>query len=150
MKLIPHLKWILPVIFLTAIGAGLIIYSQQEEEKFLSGYQTHAQAIAALEAGDAETAYILYLQSANEFVDPKLKATALYEAANIGLASGIADYGTLAGLYKQSLRYNPGFYKAAFNLEYLYWLKTNAPEELPQPDPGADPSREEDIPNGDV
>ncbi len=149
-KITSLLKWFLPIVFLTAIGLKLITYSADQERKSLLGFETYQTAAAALEAKDAKTAYLMFLQSAYELADPKLKAVALYEAANTGWTGGIADYDTLVSLYQQSLRYNPGFYEAAFNLEYLYLLKARAPEKLPQPQPGEKPSREEETPNGDV
>ncbi len=152
-KIISFLKWLLPIVFLTAIGLKLVTYGTDRERKFLQGYQTYAAATAALKAGNMKTAYLLFLQSAYELEDQKLKAEALYEAANVGWVGGLADYHTLVALYQQSLRYHPGFYEAAFNLEYLYRLKTEHPEKLPQPQlPGAqpEPSREEEVPNGDV
>ena len=149
-RIISILKWFLPAVFLAAIGGKLVAYSHEQEKQFLQGYQTYEAATAALVVGDSKTAYVLFLQSSYELADPKLKAKALYEAANTGWVGGLADYHTLVALYKQSLRYDPGFYEAAFNLEYLYWLKTNSPEEIPQPEPGPEPGREEKIPNGDV
>lgn len=149
-RIISFLKWFLPVVFLTTIGGKLVAYSTDQERQFLRGFETYEAATTALRAKDAKTAYILFLQSAYELEDPKLKAISIYEAANIGWVGGIADYQTIVGLYKQSLRYDPGFYEAAINLEYLYWLKENSPEEIPQPDPGPEPGREEEAPNGDV
>lgn len=150
MKLIPILKWFLPIVFLLAIGTKLITYGNEQEAKHRRGYEIYAAATTALLAGDTQTAYILYIQSSYELADPTHKAVALYEAANVGWVGEIADYNTLVGLYKQSLRYDPGFYEAAFNLEYLYWLKVNAPQDLPELEPGPGPSREERTPNGDV
>lgn len=150
MKFIPFLKWFLPMLLLAAIGTKLIVESEEQEKKHQLGFETYATATQAVKSGDAKTAYVLYLQSIYELEDPADKAVAAYEAANVGWAGGIADYHTLVGLYQQSLRYNPEFYEAAINLEYLYWLKEHSPEELPQPDPGKDPSREEEVPNGDV
>lgn len=143
------LKWVLPVVVLIILGATLIIFSDREEEKLRRGHQTHAAAVAALESGDFKTAYALFLQSAYEFEDPDLKALATFEAANIGWVGQIADYRTLVGLYQQAIRYKPGYYEASFNLEYLYWLKANAPEQLPEPEVGPQPGGEE-LPNGDV
>ncbi len=151
-KIVSFLRWFFPIVFLAALGLELITYSTDKERKFLQGYETYAAATAALTAGDPKTAYVLYIQSAYELEDQRLKAVALYEAANTGWTGGIADYNTLVGLYQQSLRYDPGFYEAAFDLEYLYWLKANAPQQLPQPapGPGPEPSRKEETPNGDV
>lgn len=150
MKLTTLLKWFLPMLLLASIGTKLIVYSEEQEKKHQLGFETYAAASEAFKSGDAKTAYELYLQSIHELENPADKAVAAYEAANVGWAGGIADYHTLVGLYQQSLRYNPEFYEAAINLEYLYWLKTHSPEELPQPNPGKDPSREEEVPNGDV
>ena len=149
-KTLSFLKWFLPIVLLAAVGLRLVVYSDDQERMTLRGYETYAAATKALLAGDLESAYVSYIQSAYEFTDPALKAVALYEAANTGWMGGIADYNTLVGLYKQSLRYSPGFYEASYNLEYLYRLKEKAPEMLPQPDPGQKPSREEEVPNGDV
>ncbi len=149
-KTIAFLKWFLPIVLLTTIGLKLIVYSDDQERMALRGYETYAAATKALMADDPKSAYVLYIQSAYEFTDPALKAVALYEAANTGWIGGIADYNTVVGLYKQSLRYDPGFYEASYNLEYLYRLKEKAPEMLPQPEPGPEPSREEESPNGDV
>lgn len=143
------LKWVLPVIILISLGATLVVYSNREEEKLLRGYETHAAAVAALESSNFKSAYELFLQSSYEFEDERLKAIALYEAANVGWIGQIADYRTLVGLYQQAIRYKPGYYEAAFNLEYLYWLKANAPQALPQPDAGPEPGGEEMPPNGD-
>lgn len=150
MKIASFLKWFLPMVFLVAIGTKLIAVSNEQETKLSHGYETYAAATAALLAGDSQTAYVLFIKSSYELADPAHKAVALYEAANVGWVGEIADYNTLVSLYKQSLRYDPGFYEAAFNLEYLYWLRVNAPEDLPEPEPGPEPSREERTPNGDV
>lgn len=149
-KTLSHLKWLLPLLLLVGSGLKLITVANREESKLLRGYQTYEAALEALEKGDAETAYIGFIQAADELDDPNLKGLALYQAANVGWLSGLADYTTLVRLYQQSLRYYPGFYEAAFNLEYLYWLKENAPDQIPQPEPGREPGREEYIPNGDV
>ncbi len=150
MKYLSFLKWLLLAALLITAGLMLIDYAGKQEDKFKQAYATHAAAAAAHAAGDPKTAYGLYLQSSFEFADPRLKGIALYEAANVGWVWGFADYNTLVGLYKQSLRYYPGFAEAAFDLEYLYWLKANAPEMLPQPQPGLQPGREGELLNGDV
>lgn len=150
MKILAFLKWFLPVVILIAIGMKLINYSSEQEANLLRGYETYAAAAEALSTGDAQKAYLLYIQASYELEDPADKAVALYEAANVGWTGRVADYNTLVGLYQQSLRYYPGFYEAAFDLEYLYWLKAKAPNQLPRPEPGPKPSREEYIPNGDV
>lgn len=144
------LKWVLPVVVLILLGTALIVLGDREEEKLRRGHQTHAAAVAAFESGDLKSAYELFLLSSYEFEDPRLKAVATYEAANIGWVGGIADYRTLVGLYQQAIRYQPGYFEASFNLEVLYWLKVNAPEELPRPEVGPEPGREEVPPNGDV
>jgi hypothetical protein len=144
------LKWALPVVILIVLGTALIVFSNRQEEKLRSGYQTYAAAMAALESGNFKTAYELFLQSSYEFEDREMKALATYEAANIGWLGQVADYRTLVGLYKQAIRYKPGYHEAAFNLEYLYWLKANTPEQLPQPEVGPEPGREEVPESGDV
>ena len=143
------LKWALPVVILIVIGTALVIYANREEEKLLRGYQTHAAAVAALESGNFKSAYELFLQSSYEFEDPQRKAMATYEAANTGWLGQVADYNTLVGLYQQAIRYRRGYFEASFNLEYLYWLKAHAPEQLPQPEVGPEPGGEE-LPSGDV
>lgn len=150
MKLISFLKWFLAVVLLIAAGLWLISHSFDEESRLMQGYDLYAAASLAVEVGDFPTAYTLYLQSAHLLKDPDLKAVAIYEAATVGWAGQIADYQTLVGLYQQSLRFRPGFYEAAFDLEYLYRIRANAPEQLPEPDPGPMPSSEGRVPSGDI
>lgn len=150
MRIISFLKWFLPVVVLIAAGLKLADYASQEEAKFLRGYELYDSATQALQGGDVKAAYSLHVQSSYELQDPEAKAVALYQAAAVGWIGGIADFNTLTGLYKQSLRYKPGFYEAAFDLEYLYWLKANSLE-LPEPqEPGSEPSREGEPSSGDV
>ncbi len=153
MKIISLFKWLVPMILLVGIGTKLINYSSDQEASVMRGYELYDAARLALQAGDFKGAYALFLQSAYESHDPQLQGTALYEAANVGWFGEIADYRTLVSLYQQSLRYNPELYEAAFDLEYLYWLKANAPEKLPQPkpgepQPGQNPSQPGQIPGG--
>lgn len=163
MRLIINLvKWLLPMA-LTVIGLRLIEYGSIQEQKIPRDYQLYDSATTALRDGDFATAYSLFLQSASESRDPHLKAIAIYQAANIGWCdkrfdrrceSPIANYQEIVELYKQSLRFQPGFYEAGFNLEYLYWLKTNAPEQLPappsQPGPAGEEPGEGGRSNGDI
>lgn len=149
MRILSLLKWFLLAAVLIVIGAKLIDYGSEQESKFMRGYELYDSAVKALEEGNIETAYTLFIQSSYEFQDPNEKAVALYGAATVGWVGGIADYDTLVGLYQQALRYKPGFDEAAFDLEYLYWLKANA-KELPAPEPGTEPSREEEPSSGDV
>lgn len=134
------------------VGLSLILYGAKQEKRLNRGYELHAEAEQALRDKDYEKAYDLYLKSSYAFEDPHLKAVALYEAANVGWAfeDDIIDYEKAVSLYKQALRYDPNLYEAAFNLEYLYYIKKNFPEELPRPMPGLQPSRDEESKNGDV
>ncbi len=52
------------------------------------------------------------------------------------------------GFYKESLRNTPGFYEAAFNLEYLYMLKEFAPEMVPMPGDNPGPGEDDTHVNG--
>ncbi len=144
------LKKFLPVLLLIIIGSGLIIYSGSQTEKEMSPYLIHQNAEKAMKVGDTNTAYILYVESSLAFQDPRLKAIAICEAAAVGWSGQIADYNTLVNLYSQALRYDPENYEASFNLEYLYYLKENAPGDLPKPPPSEKPSREEEATSGDV
>lgn len=139
-------------VLLILIGVIVILYSHNQEEKARLGHQLYDQATVALESGDYELSYSLYLQSAYETKDKKLAAQAFYMAASVGWAFGIADYNTLVYLYQQSLRSNPDLYASGFNLEYLYWLEAESPNEIPQPgtEPGQLPSEEEEPSNGDT
>lgn len=138
-KLLALLKWFLPIVLLVAIGMKLIAESGYQEATEREGYELYNAATSALSTGDFKAAYVLYLQSAYAIADPQAKANAFYTAANVGWVGQIADYQTLVVLYQQAIRNHPGFYEAAFNLEYLYWLKVNDPEKVPKPKPGAKP-----------
>lgn len=144
------LKWVVPIIILAILGLYLISRSNQQEKEYLLGYETYNNAIKALGDGNYEEAYTLYIKSATEFTDPKLKAIALYEAATLGFNAQIGDYYSWVDLYQRALKYYPGFDEAAFDLEYLYWLKTNSPEKVPPPQPGPEPSIEEEPTYGDI
>ncbi|SRR5258706_6076370 len=150
MKITTFLKWFLFSALLVAFGVGLVIYSIAKDNELSLAYDHYHAAQSALKMKNFKSAYSLYLQSAEEFDDPHLKATALYEASLVGWAGGLADYNSLVGLYQQALRYDPNLYEASFNLEYLYWLKANLPEMLPQPAPGNIPTRKEEESDGDV
>lgn len=150
MKIIKFFKWVGLVVILFVAGLKIIAYSTQVERDFRVGYEHYAAAAAAVAAGDYQTGYSLYLQSSFEFDDPQLKAVALYETATVGWTRQIANYDILVDLYQQSLRFSPGFYEPSFDLEYLYTLSGNAPQELPQPEPGPQPSSEGRPTNGDI
>lgn len=136
MKFLSFLKWLLPLAALVAIGLKLISFSVEAESKQREGYELYTQGVAAIQAGDAQLSYSLFLSSAYHTEDPHLAAIALYEAAAVGWLGELADFRTLVNLYQQALLYEPGFYEAAFDLEYLYWLRANSPGQVPQPDPG--------------
>lgn len=150
MKINPFLKWVVGLGLLVLSGLWLINHSVDEEKKLLLGYESYHAAEVAVQNGDYEAAYSLYLQSSNEFRDPQLKGVALYEAATVGWIGQIADYENLVALYQQSLRLYPAFYEASFDLEYLYQIKANSPGQLPQPDPGPEPSTEGRSTSGDI
>jgi len=146
----------LPFLISIGIGLGLIRLADLIEERqragTRAGFETHSQALAALEEGDVETAYGLFAQAASEFQTPRMRAIALYEAANTGWLGQISDYQTLVDLYKYALRYDPDLFEAGFNLEYLYWLKATAPSAVPMPDQedGRMPGEEQIVPSGDI
>jgi len=146
----------LPFLISIGIGLGLIRVADFVERRqlagALAGFETHSQALAALEEGDVKTAFELFALAATEFEDPRMRGFAIYEAANTGWFGQIADYQTLVDLYKYALRYDPDLYEAGFNLEYLYWLRFNSPSDIPQPegDSGKTPGEEQDVPSGDI
>lgn len=147
-RIIAFFKWFLPVVILLAVGTRLINYATEQEARFRRGYELYGSAEEALMVGEFELAYSLFVQSSYEFQDRQPKAIALYVAATVGWTGVIADYNTLVELYKQALRYHPGFDEAAFNLEFLYWLKAND-RELPPP-PTGPPNKDDEVTNGDV
>lgn len=142
-------RWLIPTVLLL-LGVGLVFFSQYSDRKRANAFDLYREAMATLESSNFEGAYTMFLQSSSEFEDPHLKAIAIYEAANIGWAQNLADYKTLVELYKQALRYEPGFREASFNLELLYWLKANKPEELPQPSEAGEMPAEGGDSNGDI
>lgn len=146
----------LPFLVSIGIGLGLIQLAEtietRQQEGSLAGFPTHAQAVAALNAGDLQSAYNLFALAATEFQDPRMRAIALYEAANVGWLGQIADYQTLVDLYKYALRHDPDLYEAGYNLEYLYWLRSEAPGAVPgeRQSDGELPGEEEYVPTGDI
>jgi len=137
MKIFPllrrNLRFLIPVLCgLALISVGLHL-EKEEELTYANGFLLHQNAFAALEREDYQEAYELFVQSFFYSSDPELRAYSLYNAANLGWLIRSADYKTLVGFYKESLRNIPGFYEAAFNLEYLYMVKENAPEMVPMP-----------------
>lgn len=136
MKLVKGLLKFVFIGVVLAVGVLLIAVSRDQEQTTMKGSELFDAATTALQAGDVQSAYMLYVQSAYALLDPKAKALAFYDAANVGWMGKLADFETLVELYKQSLRYHPGFYEAGFNLEYLYWLKLKQPGNLPQPKAG--------------
>lgn len=149
-KILSVFKLLLPIVFLSIAGSGLIYFANKQESKLMLGYDLFQAAQNAAEIGEYQEAYALYLQSSYELDNVKDKSIALYEAASVGWQQGIADYRTLVSLYQQMLRYQPGFYEAGFNLEYLYLLKSFSSDELPGADPGSEPSREGTPTRGDI
>lgn len=150
MKTLKKFRWVVPVLILICLGYYLADYSQEKVGEDSYAYELHSAAETALKNEEYEKAYELYLYSSFEFSDPHLRGKATTEAANLGWAAGIADYETLVSLYKEALRYDPGQEEASFNLELLYWLKDNAPGNLPEPEaPGTEPG-EETVPSGDI
>ena len=146
MRIISFLKWFLSVVILITLGVKLIDHASEEEIKYMRGYELFDSAEKALQDVNIEGAYSLFVQSSYELQDGEAKAIALYWAATIGWAGGLADYNSLVELYKQALRYHPGFDEAAHNLEFLYWLRANK-QELPEPP--KEPSRDW-VTDGDV
>lgn len=142
-------KWVSPVVILI-LGAALVLISLRNEQKHEMAFDLYRAAQGAFEEGNYKGAYSMYMQSSSEFEDPHFKALALYEAATVGWANNLADYKTIVELYKQSLRFEPGFEEASFNLELLYWLKDNKPEELPDPGKNGDQPADAEVSNGDI
>ena len=149
-KVITIIKWVTPFVLLLTLGIALVRLSNIKEKEYLASFELHQLAAQAVDEGDFKAAYSLYIQSAYGFDDPILKSRSLFEAATIGWAGGVADYGTLVALYKEVLRNSPEFEDAGLNLEYLYWIKENDPQRVPNPPPGREPSREEEMKSGDV
>lgn len=144
------IKKFLPIILLIIVGNGLIVYSAMKIKAETLPYELHQKAEKAWNLGDPSTAYILYVESSIAFSDPHLKAIALCDAATVGWTTRIADFNALVNLYQQALRYDPGNYEASFNLEYLYYMKENPSDSLPELPEGDKPTRDDEAPSGDV
>lgn len=128
-----NIRLLIPVLFgLALIAAGLHL-EKKEMRTYADGLLLHQAAFAALERENYQGAYELFVQSFFYSQDPEIRAYSLYNAANLAWVAELSDYDTLVTLYKESLRNAPGFYEAAFNLEYLYMLKENASEKMPVP-----------------
>ncbi|OGC60074.1 hypothetical protein A3J33_02025 [candidate division WWE3 bacterium RIFCSPLOWO2_02_FULL_53_10] len=117
---------------------------------YSNGLDLQYAAFAMLNQGDPAAAYALFIESSVYSEDPMIRAFSLYNAANVAWGAELADYQMLVALYKESLRNLPGFYAASWNLEYLYFLKSEAPELLPEPGDGLLPGEEEYVPTGDI
>ena len=117
---------------------------------YSNGLDLQDAAFAMLQQGDPAAAYALFIESSVYSEDPMIRAFSLYNAANVAWGAELADYQMLVALYKESLRNLPGFYAASWNLEYLYFLKSEAPELLPEPGDGLLPGEEEYVPTGDI
>lgn len=147
-------KWA-PFLVPILIGSLLIFLGSSLEKKeaqtYSHGLDLHNTAFAALEEKDYESAYELFIESSFYSIDPSMKAIAFYNAATIAWPMGIADYGMLVELYKESLRNAPDFYEASFNLEYLYMLEVVANELLPGlGETGGEGEGGEGVPGGDI
>ncbi|MEX2053430.1 MAG: hypothetical protein WD940_00250 [Patescibacteria group bacterium] len=144
-----HRRWELPLLVAFAlflIGGSLQTYHREHP----SGLELQYRAFSALAAQDPLAAYALFIESAVSSDDPAVRAISLYNAANVAWEFEMADYQTLVELYKESLRNRPGFYPASWNLELLYFLKSQAPELLPKPGGGPFPGEEEYVPTGEI
>lgn len=136
-----NIRLLVPVFCGVALIVSGMHWEKEEARTYADGLILHQAAFAAMDAGDYEQAYELFIQSFFYSQDPELRSTSIYNAANLAWVADLADFDTLVASYKESLRNTPGFYEAAFNLEYLYMLKANAPEMMPMP--GELPGEEE-------
>lgn len=143
-------RLMLPILLALVLVGLANLLEARASRNYSNGLDFQYAAFAALQAGDSSAAYALFIESAIYSTDPTIRAVSRYDAANVAWAEGLADYETLVALYKESLRDYPGFYAASWNLEYLYFLKSQAPETMPEPGGGNLPGEEEYVPTGDV
>lgn len=139
-----------PILLALALVGAAHLMEARSSRNYSNGLDFQYAAFDALRAGNPSAAYAFFVQSAIYSSDPAIRAISRYDAANVAWAAGLADYETLVALYKESLRDYPGFYAASWNLEYLYFLKSQAPETLPEPGNGNLPGEEQYVPTGDV
>lgn len=138
-------------IFLAGSMLGTANYLEARAVRnYHNGIDLQYAAFVMLQQGDPETAYALFIESSIYSTSPVVRAISLYNAANVAWGAGLADYNMLVSLYQESLRNLPGFYPASWNLEYLYFLRSEAPELLPKPGDGLLPGEDEYVPTGDI
>ena len=138
-------------LFLAGMLVGTAnLLEARSARNYSNGLDLQYAAFAMLNQGEPAAAYALFIESSASSTDPMIRALSLYDAANVAWGAELADYETLVALYKESLRNLPGFYAASWNLELLYFLKSEAPEMLPEPGEGLLPGEEEYVPTGDI
>lgn len=141
--------WV-PLLLAGALIGTANFLEARAARNYSNGLDLQDAAFAMLQQGDPAAAYALFIESSVYSEDPMIRAFSLYNAANVAWGAELADYQMLVALYKESLRNLPGFYAASWNLEYLYFLKSEAPELLPEPGDGLLPGEEEYVPTGDI
>lgn len=141
--------WV-PLLLAIALGGTANLLEARATRNYSNGLDLQSAGFGMLQQGNPAAAYVLFVQSAVYSTDPAIRAVSLYNAANVAWGAGLADYETLVALYQESLRDFPGFYNASWNLEMLYFLKSQAPEMLPDPGDGLSPGEEEYVPTGDI
>ncbi|OGC38612.1 hypothetical protein A2V54_01960 [candidate division WWE3 bacterium RBG_19FT_COMBO_53_11] len=150
------IKWLwkprfwLPLLLTIALVGAANHLEARAARNYSNGLDLQYAAFAMLNQGDPAAAYALFIESSVYSTDPEIRAISLYNAANVAWGAELADYETLVELYKESLRNLPGFYNASWNLEMLYFLKSQAPDMLPDPGNGPGPGEEQYVPTGDI
>jgi len=154
--MVKKLQWLWrPRFWVPLILAGMLVgtanlLEARAARNYSNGLDLQSAALEMLRQGDPAAAYALFIESSIYATDPVVRAFSLYNAANVAWGAELADYETLVALYKESLRNLPGFHAASWNLEILYFLKSQAPEMLPEPGEGLLPGEEEYVPTGDI
>lgn len=141
--------WVPLFLALVLFGAANFLEARASRN-YSNGLDLQDAAFGMLQRGNPSAAYALFVESAVYSTDSTIRAVSLYNAANVAWGAELANYETLVALYKESLRNSPGFYAASWNLEYLYFLKAQAPEMLPNPGDGLAPGEEDYVPTGDI
>jgi hypothetical protein len=150
------IKWVwrprfwIPLLLAIALVGTANRLEARAARNYSNGLDLQDAAFAMLQQDDPAAAYALFVESSVYSTDPEIRAISLYNAANVAWGAELADYETLVELYKESLRNLPGFYPASWNLEMLYFLKSQAPEMLPEPGGGPGPGEEQYVPTGDI
>jgi len=121
------------------LGVGLVFAGsilETRERKAQLGPQLYNNALKAYQAKNFEEAVALFIQAEMSTKNTELEAKAFYNLATLNWAAQMGDADTIINSYQASLRKDPEFYEAGFNLELFYEFLRQAEAEMVPVAPG--------------